>query len=151
MSNLLEDRLTSLPKLNRRALSELWRELFGKPVPSPFRRNFITPILAFRVQEQSLGTTKTREGSPYRKPCELFENHSSRAGTPPVIKPGTRLVREWRGQVHVVEATEQGYEYNDERFTSLSEIARQITGARWSGPLFFGLKSKNNTTAGVNQ
>ena len=150
MSDPLEDRLTSLPKLSRHALSELWQELFEKPAPSPFRRNFITPILAFRLQEQTLATTKTRESTPYRKPRELFENHSSRAGGLTIVKPGTRLVREWRGQMHVVEAAVQGYEYKGEQFATLSAIARQITGTRWSGPLFFGLKSKNNTKTGAN-
>jgi hypothetical protein len=151
MSNPLEDRLASLPKLSMGALSELWQELFNKPAPSPFRRNFITPILAYKLQEQALGTVGPKRDAAYRKLSSLLENRSSRAATLPVIKPGTRLVREWRGQVHLVEASEQGYEYKGKRFASLSEIARQITGARWSGPLFFGLKSKSNTNAGVNQ
>jgi Protein of unknown function (DUF2924) len=151
MSNPLEERLASLNKLNKSALSEVWQELFKAPAPSPFRRNFITPILAYKLQEQALGTTDARGEARRRKLCDLLKNRSFRATTFPVVKPGTRLVREWRGQVHIVEASEEGYEYKGERFASLSVIARQITGARWSGPLFFGLKSKNNANAGVNQ
>ncbi len=56
------------------------------------------------------------------------------------IKPGLRLVREWRGETHHVLVLEDGFEWNGERRRSLSAIAREITGTRWSGPLFFGLK-----------
>jgi hypothetical protein len=58
------------------------------------------------------------------------------------IKPGTRLVRQWQDKVHIVHVEETGYEYKGSRYESLSEIARLITGTRWSGPLFFGLKSR---------
>ena len=63
----------------------------------------------------------------------------------PRIKPGTRLVRQWKQQVHVVEAEEGGYAYRGSRYENLSEIARLITGTRWSGPLFFGLRTKQST------
>ncbi|MBT3625804.1 MAG: DUF2924 domain-containing protein [Gammaproteobacteria bacterium] len=56
------------------------------------------------------------------------------------LKPGTRLLREWHGQTHQVEVQTNGFAYNGETYNSLSEIARVITGARWSGPRFFGLK-----------
>ena len=59
----------------------------------------------------------------------------------PRIKPGARLIREWQGETHKVTVTEDGFVYAGQRYKSLSEIARLITGTRWSGPLFFGLKS----------
>ena len=58
---------------------------------------------------------------------------------PPTLKPGMRLVREWRGQMHSVLVLENGFEYHDHRYRSLTEIARHITGAHWSGPRFFGV------------
>ena len=58
----------------------------------------------------------------------------------PAIKPGTRFIRQWKDQIHIVNAEEGNYEYRGARYGSLSEIARLITGTRWSGPLFFGLK-----------
>lgn len=61
------------------------------------------------------------------------------------IKPGTRLVRQWKEQVHVVEVEAEGYAYRGSRYENLSEIARLITGTRWPGPLFFGLRSKPST------
>ncbi len=59
---------------------------------------------------------------------------------PPRLRPGTRLVREWRGSVHQVTVGEDGFDYRGARYASLSRIAREITGTRWSGPLFFGLR-----------
>ena len=58
------------------------------------------------------------------------------------MKPGLRLVREWRGETHTVLVLEDGFEWNGERRRSLSVIAREITGTRWSGPRFFGLKPR---------
>jgi hypothetical protein len=66
----------------------------------------------------------------------------------PRLKAGAVLLREWHGTTHRVTVLEKGFEYRDQRFTSLSEVARRITGSRWSGPLFFGLKTKEQTHAG---
>ncbi|BDW86550.1 hypothetical protein MACH21_27270 [Roseicyclus marinus] len=60
----------------------------------------------------------------------------------PNLKPGGRLLREWNGVTHVVEVVENGYLWNGQRWRSLSVIAREITGAHWSGPRFFGLNAK---------
>ena len=58
----------------------------------------------------------------------------------PQIKSGARLVREWRGRTHTVTVTEEGFQYDGRHYPSLTQIARAITGAHWSGPRFFGLK-----------
>ncbi len=68
------------------------------------------------------------------------------AGT---ILPGTWLSRTWHGEVHQVAVLEDGFEYRGERFSSLSEIARRITGTQWSGPRFFGLKSPRKSRLGA--
>ena len=65
----------------------------------------------------------------------------------PTIKPGTRLLREWHGKTHEVIVTEEGVRFNGKSYRSLSEVARTITGTRWSGPLFFGLKSADKGRA----
>ena len=59
----------------------------------------------------------------------------------PSFKPGTRLIRQWQDRTHIVTVEENGYEYQGSRYQSLSEVARLVTGTRWSGPSFFGLKS----------
>ena len=60
----------------------------------------------------------------------------------PSLEPGARLVREWNGVTHTVDVIDDGFEWQDQRYGSLSEIARLITGARWSGPRFFGLNGR---------
>jgi hypothetical protein len=66
----------------------------------------------------------------------------------PRIKLGTRLVRQWQGETHEVTLLDSGYAYRGQRYASLSEIARFITGTRWSGPLFFGLKTVERNQGG---
>jgi hypothetical protein len=63
------------------------------------------------------------------------------------LKPGTRLIREWRGQTYRVEVTKDGYLMEERRYASLSHVARAITGTRWSGPRFFGLKQRERQAA----
>jgi hypothetical protein len=70
-------------------------------------------------------------------------NPNTEISEAPQIKAGTRLIRDWRGQAHRVTVLENGYEYAGKRYSSLSQIARLITGTRWSGPLFFGLKGNH--------
>ena len=67
--------------------------------------------------------------------------------TVPSLKPGTRLIREWKGDMHEVEVRETGFLWQGERYASLSRIARLITGTRWSGPVFFGLKTPGSNRA----
>ncbi len=73
---------------------------------------------------------------------ELKKGGDLSAGPAIRLKPGLRLVREWRGETHDVLVLEDGFEWNGQRRRSLSAIAREITGTRWSGPLFFGLKPR---------
>jgi hypothetical protein len=76
--------------------------------------------------------------------AHAVEHHSTRTAVhPSSVKPGTRLVREWRGRTHAVVVTEDGFEYAVKAFPSLTKIAHAITGAHWSGPRFFGLLRKH--------
>jgi len=70
-----------------------------------------------------------------------FERKPSASATMRRIKPGTRIIREWDGDTHEVTVVRDGYSYRGQHYDSLSAIARKITGTRWSGPVFFGLKS----------
>jgi hypothetical protein len=65
------------------------------------------------------------------------------------LKPGTKLVREWHGHVHMVSVIEDGFEYQGERFRSLTRVARRITGIHWSGPLFFGISKRRRAVSGA--
>jgi hypothetical protein len=99
------------------------------------------PILAYRLQEKEYGGLKPSVRARLRKLAQLLEKDpTASVAPPPQIKPGTRLLRQWRGDTHEVIVEGGGYQYRGKRFDSLSAIAGQITGTRWSGPLFFGLR-----------
>ena len=100
-------------------------------------------ILSYRIQERAFGGLSIPTRSRLRQIARaLGANPHAAVSVAPSSKPGTRLVREWGNKVHIVEVDEQGFRYDGGRYTSLSEIARLITGTRWSGPVFFGLKNK---------
>ena len=132
--------LKQLPTMERKALLKLWRDLFDQ-VPSPaLRRETLIPILAYRVQEKVFGGLRE---STVRKLRELAGGQAD-GGKPVQIasrpKVGTRYVREYQDKLHEVTVLESGYEYKDKIYRSLTEVAKVITGTKWSGPAFFGLK-----------
>ena len=101
------------------------------------------PFLAYRIQENAHGGLKPSTRSELRRIARGIENPSASSGQvlQPRIKPGTQIIRQWRGETHEVVVIESGYQYRQASYQSLSEIARKITGTRWSGPAFFGLKA----------
>ncbi len=142
MPDPVETRLTALPTMSRAALFALWKQLFDSEPTSRLRRDLMIPILAYRIQEQAFGSLSARARERLRQLNRGFEEGSDSAvPCAPRIRPGTRLVRQWGDQVHLVNVQSNAYEYQGTRYRSLSEIARLITGTRWSGPLFFGINS----------
>lgn len=152
MPDPVSQQLDSLPQLSKASLYTLWKQLFKTAPPPQLRRDLMIPILGYRIQERAFGSLRADSRRRLRQLARMFEADPD-AGIPsvPGIKPGTRLVRQWRGQVHVVNVEEKGFEYKGARYQSLSEIARLITGTHWSGPLFFGLKGKRNAKSGEAQ
>jgi hypothetical protein len=130
MSEALEAELASLPKLGREALKSRWRALFKVAPPAAFTPDLLARGIAWRLQEKAHGGL-TPELCRQLKVEGIAIRRS--------MRPGSRLVRRWRGSTYVIEAVEGGFAYDGQTFTSLSEIARLITGTRWSGPRFFGL------------
>jgi hypothetical protein len=144
MNAELQEQLKQLPGLDRKALLDLWLKLFGKPAHQQLRREMLVPILAYRMQEKALGGLKPSTCKRLHRLAEEFTTHPKSLSVPSLrMKAGTRIVREWQGQLHEVSVLDTGFEYQGQHFRSLSEIARQITGTRWSGPLFFGLKKRS--------
>ncbi len=134
--------LGQLPAMGRRELQQLWRELFGRD-PSPrLRRDLMIPILAYRAQERAFGGLKE---STVRMLRELALGIASEAQAAYRPLTGTRYVREHNGKLHEVTVLDEGFEYEGETYRSLTEIAKAITGTKWSGPAFFGLKKKRLT------
>ena len=135
--------LASLPNLNKPALCGLWQQLFRSQPPLKMRKGLILRVIAYGLQEQEFGGLNNAQVRRLRQLASALEtNPNATVSSRPPIKPGTRLVREWKQQVHTVEVDAVGYHYKGARYESLSEFARLITGTRWSGPLFFGLKHK---------
>jgi len=138
----LADELAALQAMDVAALREKWQELYGVPAPRHSRQDFLMRACAYRIQEQAVGGLRP---ATRRRLKELTAEF--RAGATPKLKAaprtsvGTRLVREWNGVTHMVEVGESGYLWRGQTWRSLSVIAREITGARWSGPRFFGLKA----------
>jgi hypothetical protein len=147
MPDPIAQRLAALPTLSRVALFDLWKQLFDASPPAKLRRDLMIPILAYRLQEQAFGSLSARTCDRLRNLSRAFERGSDLAiPSAPQLRPGTRLVRQWRDQVHLVNVEANFYEYQGARYQSLSEIARLITGTRWSGPLFFGIKNEHSNT-----
>jgi hypothetical protein len=141
----ISQRLDSLPNLSKAALCELWRKLFKKEPPPEIRKDLMLRIVAHRLQEHEFGGLKEISCRRLRQLASTFEaDPKAVVSNRPRIKPGTRLVRQWKEQVHVVEVEQEGYAYRGSRYENLSEIARLITGTRRSGPLFFGLRTKQS-------
>ncbi len=141
MAQKLAEQLAQLPGLNTGQLRVLWQEIFGSPLPFHAQKDLVARCLAYRLQENAHGGLR----SAVRRQLLRLAQDVETGNAPmlldtPRIKPGTRLIRSWQGRTHEVTAIEGGFRYQDKRYASLSEIARLITGTRWSGPVFFGLK-----------
>lgn len=129
------DRLAGLPALSSDELRTAWRRETASLVPrvSP---SLLRLALAWEIQAKALG------GLPRSTTQALDQLGRKQTRTEPP-RAGMRLVRSWQGVAHVVEVDEDGQvRWNGGRWRSLSEVARAITGTRWSGPAFFGLKRK---------
>ena len=127
----------------REQLADAWQQHFGKPPPKGLSRRLMHLACEYQRQVQAdggLSKAKLRELKSYAEVSASANSRSPVTPSPPPIKAGTRLVREWRGRTHIVDVNDEGFIYEGKSYRSLSEIARLITGARWSGPRFFGVR-----------
>ena len=128
--------------LPRQQLLEIWKKVYGRAAPLGIRRELLVPFLAYRIQENALGGLPPRVSAELSQIIRAFSKNGSLGSlSQPALRAGTRLLRSWRGETHEIDVTDVGYEYRGTCYRSLSEIARKITGTRWSGPAFFGLKT----------
>ena len=137
--NTLAAELEELPKLSRAELHRRWRALYGSECPTQMSRRLLVRALAHRMQEQALGGLDLATRRRLEAGARELQPKRGRQRAPRCVEPGTRLLREWRGTVHEVVVLETGAEYRGKAWSSLSAVAREITGTRWSGPRFFGL------------
>ena len=139
-----------IAELAHRSTHELrlaWRQLHRIAPPQGLSRDLLIRALAHQLQEQSYGGT----GRALRRRLQILSAERERRGASfrpaAVLKPGTTLVRQWRGHTHAVFVRDSGFEYEGARYRSLSIIAKRITGAHWSGPRFFGLTKPAGASA----
>lgn len=133
--------LTKLPQCSIHQLRERWRALFQIEPPQAFGPDLLRRSIAQKLQENAFGklsSTVKRELS--RVVTSLEGNPTARIELPRRIKPGAVLVRDWKGKSKRVMVLDKGFAYEGRTYPSLSEIAREITGTRWNGPRFFGLR-----------
>ncbi|WP_425099357.1 DUF2924 domain-containing protein [Tropicibacter sp. S64] len=142
MTDTIPARLAALKTAPTPELKTQWRELFDSE-PPPFNRRYLESRLAYRIQELAYGGLKPETIRRLERLGEDLDGGDRkmsriRADTMPIT--GTRLLREWQGVEYVVTVMSDGFEWHGRPYKSLSAIARAITGTRWNGLVFFGLK-----------
>jgi len=137
--------LDQLPTTPIAELRKRYRELFRTEPPKAFGPDLLRRSIAHRIQEKAYGGLNA---SARRLLDQLVKaamaKPNGRLELPRRIKPGSELVRSWKGKTYRVMVMADGFAYDGEKFASLSEIASEITGTKWNGPRFFGLRSASN-------
>lgn len=132
---MVEERLAGLATMSPAQLRQQWLEVTGTIVPN-VSADMLRLALAWEIQARAYGGLS-------RRTTQLLDQVARGKTRTRMAEPGMRLVREWNGRTHVVEiGPDKVIRWNEREWRSLSEVARAITGTRWSGPAFFGLKRK---------
>ncbi len=141
MPEALARQLAELESANTAELRARWERAYQHPAPKRASRDLLLRLVAYHLQEQAEGGLSKATRRRLAKLAGLDgENREPILPHSVRLKPGSRLIREWCGEVHRVTVLDNGFDYRGTRYANLSQIARAITGARWSGPLFFGLR-----------
>ena len=139
-------KLRALEQMDHAALRVEWRRLYRAHPPKRVSRDLLMLAVAWKIQEQAYGGLGAATKRRVADLAETLERDGdvtrSRVAR---LRPGAKLVREWRGETHTVIVCEDGFEWKGRHWRSLSVVAREITGGHWSGPRFFGLKEKART------
>lgn len=135
---------------SRRVLEVAWQAAFGRSLSPKMRRPLAALLLRFHEQETAHGGLSPEVEAYLASLLPKPRGRGPQAAPAPVrrLKPGTRLLRAWRGQTYTVTVADPGFIYEGKTFGSLSIIAREITGTPWSGPAFFGLLKKAKAAEG---
>jgi Protein of unknown function (DUF2924) len=149
----VEDEIAHLRGLDLRGIRSRWRSVFGRPAPAHLTRHLLFAVIAYRVQADRLGDldhatrrvldrTVAKEAEPAMA-TRLASFDQKRTE----LTPGTVLVREWDRQSQRVMVLADGFAWNGQTYDSLSKVAYAITGTKWNGPRFFGLRDKEDRSA----
>jgi hypothetical protein len=138
--------VAALEGMETTALKKMWLDLFDAD-PPPYNKRFLVSRLSYRMQELAFGglskeTVERLEAIAGDGAPDERNRGRGRAAERPVV--GTRLIREWNGVEHHVTVQADSFEWQGKKYKSLSAVARSITGTRWNGPLFFGMRQHGN-------
>ena len=141
----LDVEIARLRDLDIAALRSRWHAAFGRRPPPHLPRHLLFRILAYRLQAERLGdlddaSRRLLDGSG--SPEKAGQNAANLVRPIADVRPGTRLGREWNGRLQRVTVLAEGFAWNGKIYPSLSQVAFAITGTRWNGPRFFGLRDK---------
>jgi hypothetical protein len=141
----IEAEIARLRALALDVLRRRWRAVFGRTPPKALRKDLLGRMIAWRLQERAFGGLD-------RESLTFLDGLARHGGSPRRrLKPGTVLVRDYRGQRHTVTVAADGFEWQGTTYASLSAIARAITGTAWSGPRFFALRPNGGPTRSNNK
>jgi Protein of unknown function (DUF2924) len=133
--------IAALSKASIEDLRKRWKTLYGEEPSGHIGRSFLIRTIAYRLQEKAFGGLKSSTQRLLARVAEKTATGSSpKSLSVRKAEPGTILIREWQGKTHEVTVLGDGMSFKGKRYRSLSEIAREITGIRWSGPRFSGLR-----------
>jgi Protein of unknown function (DUF2924) len=149
----VEDEIAHLRGLDLNGLRARWQSIFGRPAPAHLTRHLLFAVIAYRLQadrfgdldhatRQVLDPTVAKEAEPAMA-ARLASFDQKRTE----LTPGTVLIREWDRQSQRVMVMADGFAWNGQTYDSLSKVAFAITGTKWSGPRFFGLRDKEDRSA----
>jgi hypothetical protein len=139
----LPERLAALGQLTYAGLQAEWRRLYRSHPPKKIGRDLLELAVAWKLQEKALGGLSAATKRQLESLAQTMRTKGDLAKHRTVkLKSGARLVREWHGETHDVLVLDRGFQWRGQKWPSLSSIAREITGTRWSGPRFFGLSSR---------
>jgi hypothetical protein len=151
-------RKTAIPKLSklktaqRAELLAIWAATLGKPPQFRASRELLAGALAWQLQERKFGGLKPATQHKLRRLARAQERKStgrSIASPATNFRPGTVIIKQWRGAQHTVVVLADGFQHQGKVYASLSQLAREITGTRWNGPAFFGLRKRHGPAGEV--
>lgn len=154
--------MADLAALDLDALRRRWRRLNGRPAPEHLPRHLLIRLVAYRIQAEAFGDLDSKSVKLLQKLAQQQVKRRGVGGVPTLeslnlssrgarsLAPGTVIGREHGGTMHHVVVLADGFAWNGTTYRSLSEVAYAITGTRWNGPRFFGLKSKLKVPGGIS-
>jgi hypothetical protein len=138
----IETEIAPLRDLDLAGLRARWRTSFGRQAPAHLPRHLLLRLLAHRIQADVLGDLDAATARVLDRLAGRGSGDTTPIANDVGLRAGTLLVREWNGASHRVMVLDEGFAWNGGSYKSLSKVARAITGTRWNGPRFFGLREK---------